>query len=347
MDRSYLHIKKENILAVIEALSRERQLSRSELANRCDLSLTTVGKIIDRLLDYGILSQKHLATAERGRTPTVFTFSPSALFTVLYVDEAEAIFSVITPAAHLLQSLRTPLTPDRELSEQLHAFLLRTQKTSADLGDRIISCALLTDHPLLDRAAFRGDIRAILGLSVSCEEDIGKALVRAAEAQGIGQDEQRVAIITDRERHSGWILHHGEVRRGDFASLSRLLAGGKQNGETFAQVLDLLTAFLSPDMLLFCAAQRDEILHERMQAVYAAHFRDRQIRWLTRDIRTFLTEGIAVSLRRQWLEQLLADTGLSLSQTRTEESLLSPSVSCQTTSTPPSLQSDRIASQGR
>lgn len=289
-------IRRENVLAVMDALVGERTLTRGEIARRCGLSLTTVGKDIDELMDYGVLSQQHSRSGECGRTPTLLTFSDAAPLLLFHITARERVMMVINFRMQILASIRREVSVDCDPNEEMRIFLLDCRRVLSEITGKILICGLCTEE---DPAAAERLIEEILGCEVEVTEQSTSVLARGARYEGIATENNCVVIMTDGASH-GTVLCRGEARMSDFSYLGRMSA----HGEMFSQAMLMLCFLLSPDVLLLCVSKPSEELRRQLKG--AVH-KQRPAIVEIRDAEEFFALGMGLALREAWLEHITAE----------------------------------------
>ena len=212
MNYSISDIKSENILSVFTALTREAYMTREELAERCRLSLTTVGKIINRLHDYGILSQKHIRSQQSGRLLTAVSLSDSALLVIFCVQEKSMAMELTDLHLRPLSSVHQNITPDNDPSETLLIFLLRCRR-ELETQKHLLMCGLIAENSVLDSDTISRAIENHLKLSVSVLDHTANVIARAAGYEGIAKDDRLVAILSNDGSCGGGVIYRFPLRK--------------------------------------------------------------------------------------------------------------------------------------
>lgn len=283
-------IRRENVLAVMDTLVRERSLTRGEIARRCGLSLTTVGKVIDELMDYGILSQQYTRSCECGRTPTRLTFSDTAPLLLFRITARERIMTVINFRMQILASMRRQVAVDCDPNEELRAFLLDCRRALRDIRGKPLMCGLCAEE---ENETVGRMIEEIVGCRVELSVGYSTVLARGARYMGLATEENCAVAITGGASH-GAVLYRGELRESDFS----YLGGMSACGECFSQAMLLLCSLLSPDVLLLCVERPSEELRRQLEStVRSQHSATVEVR----DAEEVFALGMGLALREAWL----------------------------------------------
>lgn len=81
MEKTSLNsIKRESIKAIFNVVASKDQVSRSEIAGQTGLSLMTVGKVVDALIERGILNQTKEVKSSSGRRAGLVRLNASNFF---------------------------------------------------------------------------------------------------------------------------------------------------------------------------------------------------------------------------------------------------------------------------
>ena len=76
-------IKYESIKAIINAISEADRISRAEISEKTDLSLVTVGKIADALLERNVVTQVKEVRSQAGRRAGLLSINPERFALIL------------------------------------------------------------------------------------------------------------------------------------------------------------------------------------------------------------------------------------------------------------------------
>ena len=307
MNHSNSDIRSENILAVLEALAREQHMTRDDLAQRCRLSLTTVGKILDRLHDYGILSQKHIRSAKSGRSLAAFSLSDSTAFAVFRVSEWEMIMELTDLRLRALRHIRQAIMPDRDPGENLISFLLLCRRELEMARKSILLCGLIAESNVLESEMIVRAIETHLKLSVTVYDSTADAIARAAAHEELTAGGRCTAVLSNDASCGGFILcgdriHSGKSTQGqEYGDLPR-------SADDLLQTLQALTTFFTPDLLLICSTRDTSTLKEDLETALKASALPSRPRVESRNTDHFLALGVTVALRTEWLAEIHRDS---------------------------------------
>ncbi|MCR4906965.1 MAG: winged helix-turn-helix transcriptional regulator, partial [Clostridiales bacterium] len=76
-------IKYESIKAIINSISETDRISRAEISEKTDLSLVTVGKIADALLERNVVTQIKEIRSQAGRRAGLLSVNPERFALIL------------------------------------------------------------------------------------------------------------------------------------------------------------------------------------------------------------------------------------------------------------------------
>ncbi len=305
MDYSVSGIKAESIQAVMDILSSESYITRSELAARCQLSLTTIGKIVNGLHEYGVLSIAHPKTAEKGRTPATVGFSDTATLAMLRIGEHDMVLDLIDFRLRPIHRICRRITPDRDPSEALMAFLTECRRDLAPIRKQIRLCGIIAERKDISPSLLEKEISAQLELTVTFRDHAADAMARAAAEQGIATENSCVALLTD--HGDGIILYHGEICKGGFPSAFSNSCAPSDHIDRMINTFLTLTAILSPDVLLVCTEHSPEVLREHLESSLRAASLPHPVAVEVRSIHDFIALGAGIAMRRAWLDEVIND----------------------------------------
>ena len=308
MSHSRTDIRSENILSVIEALTREPYMTRDALAQYCHLSLTTVGKIINRLHDYGVLSQKQIQSVKNGRTLSAFAISDSIAMATFRIGEYHMTMELLDLRFRPLRRVHQAVLPDRDPGESLLSFLLLCRRELEASRKHILLCGLLSENTRMDSDMISQTMHTYLKLPVTIGDSTVHAIARAAAHEGIAADDRCVAVISNDASCSGFMIYHGILRQGAVSPIRQERYDRSCFAEEMLHAIQILTAFIIPDTLLICSLQDTEDLQANLEtALKASAMRDRPTVAI-RNTDRMLSLGMAIHMRHTWLEEMHRET---------------------------------------
>lgn len=307
MNHSVSNIKSESICTVMEVLAGCRHLSREEIANRSQLSLTTVSNILNGLQDYGLLSQKHPHTSKTGRNPAVFGFSDSIAMLILRVDGRTMSMHLMDFRMNPLLCLHRDILPARDPGECFWQFILTCREELSHIHRRIILCGLVNDSPVLSNEMLDREIQVHLKLSVILHDSASAAIARAALHQGIATEDRCTVILSHDGSCEGMVLHGSKPLRGADTELCRNDEDTPIYAEELIHTVHMLSKFLAPDTILICTMQDPEELRRQLAEAQLSALSLRHIAWEVRSTNLLIAHGTALAMRLQWIENTRND----------------------------------------
>ncbi len=224
-----------NRFHVMDAIRRAGPISRVEIADRTDLSPTTVSAITAALLEDGLIIPRPVGAvrdATRGRPRVMLELNPDAAFVVgAKLAPAQITVAVTNFRADVVKTLSLPIRVDRQPAGVIADLIedgVRRAVADAGLDIAAISGVCVGLPGVVESASgicrqspifgerdvpFGGEISARLGVPVIVDSDVN--LVTLAEhwfGHGIGIDDFLVVSV---EHTLGLgIMHRGELFRG-------------------------------------------------------------------------------------------------------------------------------------
>ena len=260
-----------NRFHVMDAIRRFGPISRVEIADRTDLSPTTVSAITAALLDDGLIIPRSLGAvrdATRGRPRVMLELNPDAAYVVGAKLAPDQITVAVTNfRADVINTLSLPIRVDRQPVAVIADLVedgVRRCVADANLDMHDISGVCVGLPGVVERAsgrcrqspifrerdvAFGEEVSARLGTSVTVDSDVN--LVALAEhwfGHGVGLNDFLVVSV---EQNLGLgIMYRGDLFRGadglspDLGDFLVNLPGG--NGPP-QRLVDLMSAALADD----------------------------------------------------------------------------------------------------
>ena len=104
---------------VLELIRTSQPISRADLARRSGLQRSTVSQIVEQLIREKWVREGSIATAPRGRRPTMIGLNEDVVAVAIDVHPRQAIVAVVDLNGRLLSRSQVPLTSDPEASTRL------------------------------------------------------------------------------------------------------------------------------------------------------------------------------------------------------------------------------------
>jgi predicted NBD/HSP70 family sugar kinase len=224
-----------NRFHVMDAIRRSGPISRVEIADRTDLSPTTVSAITAALLDDGLIVPRPVGAvrdATRGRPRVMLELNPDAAYVVgAKLAPAQITVAVTNFRADVVKTLSLPIRVDRQPVAVIADLVedgVRRCVADADLDFSAINGVCVGLPGVVESASgrcrqspifresdvpFGREVSARLGVPVTVDSDVN--LVTLAEhwfGHGVGIDDFLVVSV---EHNLGLgIMHRGELFRG-------------------------------------------------------------------------------------------------------------------------------------
>ena len=116
-------IKYESIKSIFTSIADSERISRAEISAKTDLSLVTVGKIADALLELGIISQVKEVRSQAGRRAGLLSVSQEKFAVILNITSYEFRCAILNLQLNLLERYAFAYRSDCTFEENLNAFL--------------------------------------------------------------------------------------------------------------------------------------------------------------------------------------------------------------------------------
>ncbi len=247
-------IKKESVRAIFGVAAENEQVSRAQIAAVTGLSLMTVGKVADALIERGILLQSKETKTNAGRKAGLMRLNREKSFLVLDLTTKHFCMAAMDSALQMTGHVQHTYNPDFYYEENLYIFLknvkiymLRNLRTENIVGIGVVLPGIYhpeTDTTENDRVPelaathIRHIIEQVLQISVTVfEKDTHAAAASQLTALDNGED-QLVIYAYVGETVSGALLSGGELlqsRGGCAGELGRyVLPDGNTLAKTYA-----------------------------------------------------------------------------------------------------------------
>ena len=211
---------------VLELIRTNQPISRADLARRSGLQRSTVSQIVEQLIGESWVREGSIASAPRGRRPTMVGLNEDLVAIAVDIHPRQAIVAVVDLNGRLLSRSQVPLTSDPaasvrrviECMQRMHATLPRksTEGIGVSLPGRVDpGSQRLTFAPNLHWPDFdlKKAIETKMGLPVKLENAATAALL--AELTFARMDGTRDAVlVTISEGVGTGVLSNGHLISG-------------------------------------------------------------------------------------------------------------------------------------
>ncbi len=119
-------IKYESIRAIFTSIADSDKTSRAEISEKTDLSLVTVGKIADALLDLGVISQIKEIKSQAGRRAGILSVNKDKFALILDITSYDFRFVVLDLQLSLIEKNIVSYRPELSFENNLSIFLSET-----------------------------------------------------------------------------------------------------------------------------------------------------------------------------------------------------------------------------
>ncbi len=116
-------IKYESIKAIFTSIADAERISRAEISAKTDLSLVTVGKIADALLELGIVSQIKEVRPQAGRRAGLLSVNQDKFAVILNITSYEFRCAILNLQLNLIERYAFAYRSNCTFQENLAAFL--------------------------------------------------------------------------------------------------------------------------------------------------------------------------------------------------------------------------------
>lgn len=250
-------IKKESVRAIFHAIthasavSGNDHISRAEIAELTGLSLMTVGKVVDALLERSIVSQSKEVKNMAGRRAGLVSLNNAKFFLVMDLTSRSMSMTVINLALNIVDRMTYEYNHDFYYEENLYIFMknvkiyiLRNLKMEDAVGIGVV----LPGHyntetdavdgsriPELAKTRVRGIMEDVLRVPITMLE---KDVLTAAVSNLADLEEENIAgavYVCIGETLSGALIADGKLirGRGEYAGdIGRVLSDGGKSLQT-------------------------------------------------------------------------------------------------------------------
>ena len=116
-------IKKESVRAIFTAITGKDQISRSEIADITGLSLMTVGKVVDALLERHVIIQSKEVKNIAGRRAGLVSLNTEKFFMIIDLTSRNMSMTVMDIALNIVDKITYEYNSDFYYEENLYIFM--------------------------------------------------------------------------------------------------------------------------------------------------------------------------------------------------------------------------------
>ena len=250
-----MSIKRESVKAIFRSITESDNISRSTISKETGLSLMTVGKVIDALLDIGVICQVKEQKSVAGRKAGLISLKNDSFMLIIDLTTTDFSISILDIKLGVIDRMAYSYNKDFYFEENLFIFLKNT-KTYLNgkfditklIGAGIIlpgrydkteDIVIASRVPDLENVKVKQTVEKALGISISFfEENIKSAAL--SNINSIQGDEGGILLYTYiGDDHAGAVtivdgdIHYGE--NGAAGNIKDMLIDGTR---TYKDVLD-------------------------------------------------------------------------------------------------------------
>ena len=132
-------IKYESIKAIFTSIADSEKISRAEISEKTDLSLVTIGKIADALLELDIICQAKEIKPQAGRRAGLLSVNENKFALILDLTTYEFRFTVLNLRLCLVEKNMYTYRPELSFEDNLNCFLAEA-RSMADKKYSLENC---------------------------------------------------------------------------------------------------------------------------------------------------------------------------------------------------------------
>ena len=125
MNSEFGSLKPDSVIDIFNVAVSASKLTRAELAERCGLSVMTVGKAADALVSLKVLRQGLSGSSSSGRRSRVLSVSPDWWFAVYTVGERCFTFYMLDLSLRVIDELTYTLRDSIFIDDEFRHFSIR------------------------------------------------------------------------------------------------------------------------------------------------------------------------------------------------------------------------------
>ncbi len=223
-------IKRDSVRAIFHAITEKDKISRAEIAESTGLSLMTVGKVVDALMERGVTVQCRDSKNVAGRRARLVSLNTDKYFVILDLTSRSLIMMVMDIALNVVDRMQYDYNHGFFYEENLYIFMknvklymLRHLKTEDMIGVGVILPGVYrpeTDTVDSERVPELANthVRMII-------EDVLKLPVDALEKDVLAAAESNLSLVENGHERSIAYVCVGETVSGAMIVEGRLLKG--------------------------------------------------------------------------------------------------------------------------
>ena len=105
-------LRQENSRLILQTIRRHQPVSRAHLASRAHMSLATVTRVVNGLIDEGIVEETGVVNTDRGRKPVMLQFnSQSRAIGAVRFDVDQTVVALVNLSGQIMARRAIPVEP--------------------------------------------------------------------------------------------------------------------------------------------------------------------------------------------------------------------------------------------
>ncbi len=340
---SLMSIKRESVKAIFKSVAEGDNISRSEISAQTGLSLMTVGKVVDALLELGVVCQEKEKKTAAGRKAGLINLKNDSFMLIIDLTSIDFSMSIVDIKLSVVDKMIYSYNSDFYFEENLFIFLKNVRiylEQRFDMNNLIgagitvpgkydadtdtLSCTRIAE---LSGVKIKQTIEGALGVNVSfIEEDIKSAALSNINTVNGDEDGTLSYVYIGNETVNAVTIVDGEIlygADGNAGYIKKMLVDGTKNYESVLEKATSLPSFVqATSIVLFNLAitldpvkiiiecekfKLDEkVLSElknAMQGYAGAHPLPELL--LSEGNIKHSHRGVAMKLREKWLEKII------------------------------------------
>ena len=224
-------VQKDNRSLILELICTNQTMTRTDLAARSGLAPTTVGNIVNQLLESGVLIEKGYVQTTRGRRAAILCFNPSSPVVIgVRLSRKSITLGVFNLDGLLLSSSQLNLnpgwTPQRTI-EELKALIAAALKKLEAEQTAVVGIGIAAPGPLIrdgkivlisnfpgwQDVSLRETIEEEFGLLTVMEHDANAAVLAEKRRGSYDPSANMIYVVVGQGIGAGLLLN-GEIYQG-------------------------------------------------------------------------------------------------------------------------------------